>query len=266
MKHFFINRISKRNFGLSLTLGIAIALFQIYQSIKPSVVNSNIFMDSPYTSWIGVDPFNFSAVMFYILLPIIAALPAGAILREDLNNNFFNQEKIRKPVSKLISGYALTAFLSGMLVIAIPLIINFIIYFAILPNVVPDNLLNINMGIINKNTFLVVLYYSHPFVHAILNILWCALWGGIFALISATFSLYVKNYFVTLFSGMLIQIAVMSINMILITGDKLSFSPVDFLRETPSASVDLKFSIILTIITLAACIAGLIIGKKNVVE
>lgn len=236
---FFKARLSKKMILLALSIGFLISICHLAQVFLNPMTRDNIFAESPYTKWISIDPFSFTSVSLFILIPLIASIPAATLLRQDINNHFFKQLTIRKALPTILKQYALTAFLTGALTIAIILLANFLSLFLILPNVKPDDIINNNLLITSRNTLLVALYYQHPFVHALLSIVVTSLWGGLFALFTFAASLLIKNNFVALCSSLFLQIILFILNSFIRLPNQISLSPMDFLRESASANINL---------------------------
>ena len=256
---YILSRLPKRQIYLSLLIGIAISLSQF---INMSRIDS---LDSPYTRWLGVDSFGYSAILFYLLLPIIAAIPAAVLLKKDINSGFIYKLRHTYSRNKIFLLYTGVSFITGMIVTAVPLLLNLFIWFMLAPNNLPDNLLNINVLIFNKNTLLVSLYYSHPLLHSFLAIIFASLWGGIFALFSMGVSLKVKNIFVGLSSSLILQIIILVLNTIVKLPNYVSYSPSDFLHQTsPSSSVNGGVTLLMTIIVLGVSLILIELGKSNV--
>ena len=153
------SRLNKRWFVAAIAVGMAVGLGQIIVNCYTGMAN----IDSPYTRWLSINTDSSATTIFFILLPFLASIPAGNMLKEDLDSGLFNKFKLQVPVARLIMQYAAMAFMTGFVTIMIPLLLNLLGYLLILPNFKPDNLLNINIGVFNFNTMLVSLYYSASF-------------------------------------------------------------------------------------------------------
>lgn len=261
---FYVNRINKSSIVLALGIGVLIIIFQIIQTITPALLENNVFQDSPYTKWIGIDPFNMASTLFFMVIPLLATIPASNLLRQDLNSGFFYQIKIRRNLRNILFGYGSLAFVMGFLVILLPLLINLLIYFMLLPNVQPDNLLNNNLLVFNQNTLLVTLYYQHPFVHATLSILFASFWGGLFATFTVGISMWIKNSFVVLAAGFFVEITLLILNAFLRLPGMLSYVPSDFIKETSTAS-NINMTVAIGMTIFGVIISGVLfsIGKRK---
>ncbi len=263
MSIFFKLRIVRSSLILALICGFLLAILQIIQSARPILTNSNNFSDSPYTRWLSIDMFFSGSMMFFMLLPLIACIPTSMLLKEDMDSGFIQQIQIRKRTDHLILGYILTAFLGGFLVIMITMAFNFVSYFVLLPNLKPDNLLNSNLLISDQNTLFVSMYYRHPLIHAIASIIFTSLWGGLFASFAAAISIWCKNKFVGLFSGLFLQIFLFILNIIIKLPDNHSYVPFDFIREESPSFIDLKTTMISTLIMIICTTILILKGRSK---
>lgn len=256
-------RINKQSIILSLTIGLLLSGLQIIQSLIPIMKFGNLFLESPYTRWISIDPFNFSPIILFVLLPLIASIPSGNILKEDLDSGIFMHIKSKFNLNQIIFGYGIFTFISGFISIFIILTTNLLTYFIFLPNIKPDFLINENLLIIRENTLLVELFYEHPFVHGLLSILLTSIWGGLFAILTCAFSIWIKGKFLSLFSATIFQIFIMLLNMFLKLPHFVSYVPFDFLRETSPSPTNIKVVFFATFITLFLSVTLLIIGRNK---
>ena len=257
---FLWSRINKRWLFWAIIIGIIINLLQF---LPLNLILSIYPEDSPYTRWLGIDPFTIFPKIFYLLLPLIASLPASILLKEDLNSGLLFKIKLQRPIRKVICSYASLAFCMGAIVIAIPLIINFLSWFMIVPNIKPDNLINYNIRVASFNTMFVALYYSHPFVHALIAICFASFWGGLFAMQVTSTSIWIKNQFVAVCSGLILQILIFLLNSVFYLPDFVSYSPIDFLRESAPSNVSLGVTISVTLTMIIFCIVMFLIDEKR---
>lgn len=260
--HYLWSRLNKKWLLLALVIGIVISFLQLLQVLKPIPANS-----SPFTYWLSIDPFNFSAIIFFLLLPFFASLPAGIIIKNDIESGMLYKFKIRNSLKTVLFDYTILSFLIGFIVVAIPLLINFFSWFMVLPNVKPDNLLNKNILVINFNCIFVTLYYSHPFVHAILSILFASFWGGLFSVFTTVTSLWIKNKFSALCSSLVLQIVLLLSNAVIKLPNLISYAPADFLHEAaPDKNLSLLTTCVVTSLMIAYCLILFIADKKKVIS
>jgi len=258
---FLWSRLNKSWLLLALFVGLSLSFLQIINGVSRVTP-----FDSPYTKWLGIDPFTFLPIVFFILLPLIASIPASVLLKDDFTNGLFYKLKMEKSVKHILYEYVNFSFIAGFFVIAVSLLVNFITWFMILLNIRPDNLLNKNIAALNLDVLFVSLYYAHPFIHGILSILFASAWSGIFSVIVTVSSLWLKNRFVAMCSGLILQIGVMLINKILPLANFISYSPADFLREEANSNVSLLVVGIVTMIAVLYCMIMFHLDEKRLVE
>ena len=258
---FLWSRLNKLWLFLALVIGISISVVQCGISASKNIPATN----SPYTMWISIDQFTFVPTIFFILLPLIASLPASTLLKEDFTNGYFYKLKMGKSIKQILLGYLKIAFMTGFIVIAVPLQFNFLSWFMILPNIKPDNLLNINIGARNFTMLFVSLYYSHPFVHAILSIIFSSLWGGLFSVFAMVTSLWIKNKFAAMCTGLVLQIVLLLMNATIHLPYLISYSPADFLRELPGTA-NIYVVVFMTAILLLYCMIMFHLDEKRLAE
>ena len=254
-------RLPRKRLLLAMSVAFAISALQMIQVLGPIPP-----MDSPYTRWLSIDPFNFSPIIFFILLPLIASIPAASLLKEDADSGLLAKVKLCFPVQKVIRSYVGLAFLTGFILVALVLALNLLFYFMMLPNIRPDNLLNSNILLTNQNTLFVSLYYANPLLHALISILFASFWGGLFAVFVMVTSLWIKHVFVALSTGLIVQIAILMLNSLLMLPDLVSFSPADFLHEmAPNTNISLPVTGLATLTLLTYCLVFARIGVKRLV-
>ncbi|MGM0126172.1 hypothetical protein IGI37_003573 [Enterococcus sp. AZ194] len=246
MYTYYLKRMNKNMFTLAIAVGFVLSLMQVYSQFPNTIKNK--FFDSPYTMWLSTDSFHFSPVLFFVLLPLLASIPSSSLLREDINSGFLVQVMLHKPKKTILRGYILTAFLSGVILTFLLLVTNFLLYFLLLSATIPDNLLNSNISVIEKNTLFVGLYYTHPFIHAFLSICFASVFAGLFASFSAVNSLFLRNKYAVLSSAFCLQLFLLVANTLIKLPGGVSMVPVDFLRETTSANLSLGVSLVVTLL------------------
>lgn len=259
--NFVLNRISKKWILISLLLGILISIMQIIFSLP--VVKE----DTVYTKWLEIDPFSFVTIIFYIILPFLASIPAATIFKQDHDNGFLAKLQLTWSNKKIVLNYAFIAFIIGFLVIFLSLITNLLGWFLLVPNIKPDNLINNNLLIISQNTLFVNLYYLHPLLYALLSILWAAIWGGLFSMFTMGASLFIKNLFAALSAGLMLQIFLLIMNKIFILPNLVSYSPVDLAQlSSATANLDLNVTIEVLIVISVIDLILLKVGEKKLVD
>jgi hypothetical protein len=225
---YWFTRIHNKHLYLSLLIGFSICFLQLIFS----VISASHFLHpadffSPYTKWIGIDLISSFKTMYYFLLPLIATIGVGNIIQQDKNNGFLYVSLSKTNEKKYFTTFFFTSFLIGFIVITLPLLFNFLVAFLFLPNVPVDPIINSNIGLSVTSTFFPDLYFSHPFIHVLFYIALSGFFGGIFSLLSVSFSFYYNNQFSVLIIGFIIQIVLTILNLFI----SFPISPMFFLPE-----------------------------------
>ncbi|EJQ67276.1 hypothetical protein JFU18_22345 [Bacillus sp. TH22] len=227
MGTYFNERMNNRNFYFSLMLGIALSCVYILYYVIPLADKKDVIF-TPYTTWMGINSIVTPSFLFFFILPVIASLPSSSIFQEDKKNGSFLFVIIRSNYKMyFLKLFSKTFFIGGFVVI-IPLILNIFLSFMFLPNVNPDEVLNSNIGMYERATFFINIYFTHPFIHMMLYTVIAFVYGGAFALFSLSMSFYAKHTFVTLLSAFLLQLFLMIINLFY----PMPLAPIYFLSES----------------------------------
>ena len=152
---------------------------------------------SLFVNWIGVNGVTVGAVVFYAVWPFLAAMPYGWSLYEDNRSHMTNNILTRVSYSQYLTAKMAAVFVSGGIAIALPVTADLFASAMICPACIPRVTLPIT-GFCSGTAFLAKLYYTHPWLHAII---WCVIeffWGGVAASLCIIVGHKVKHrFFVT---------------------------------------------------------------------
>ncbi|MFC6206661.1 hypothetical protein [Levilactobacillus tongjiangensis] len=227
-------RLNKRPLILAFSISLVLAMSQLYPTLRLVGGQSNYF-DSAYTRWLAVDNFQSISQVYYLVLPLLAALPMGSVLNQDRVTGFLTQLRMKVPTTVLFRGYFGWSFLLGGLVTALPLLVNLWGHLLVLPSYQPDNLLHSNILAISFNTLSVGMYYSQPLLHAALAIGRTFVWGGLLSLFVTGVGLHTRQRFMGIGLVVLMQLGLILVQPLGVTPQSLA--PADFFRETANANV-----------------------------
>lgn len=147
-----------------------------------------------FVNWIGINGVTVGSVIFYAVWPFLAAMPYGWSLYEDHKSHMVNNILTRVPYSQYLTAKMLAVFISGGAAIAFPVTANLFLSAMICPACIPRVTVPIT-GICSGTAFLAQLYYTRPWLHAII---WCViefLWGGVAASVCLIVANKVKHRF-----------------------------------------------------------------------
>ncbi len=212
---------------------------------------------SLFTKWLAVNTGSLGSNLFNILWPILAAMPFGWSYSVERRGGYINQIISRvNSLRYFIAKYS-AIFISGGLMVMIPMMFDLLINALICPVYLPDVTTSI-LPIFNM-TFLSRLYYTMPWAHALL---WCVvkfLWGGVAASVCWIVGTKCRYQTVVILIpfGMFMLMDVVSDLYCNITCKNQGFSPM-LLSQTATGSSTSGLAIFFVIgsITVATIIAG----------
>lgn len=186
--------IHNRMFFLSLAVGFLISMVDMVQTAvmtrqileltqraleKNLPISSNHSGASLFLKWISVGNLSFGGKVFFMLWPILAAMPYGSSLCIDRQSGYENQVITKCGRFVYFQGKYIACFVSGGLAVSLPLILNLLLNALICPASTPEvQMLGSSIG---NGYFLAKLFYTKPWIFCAA---WCIvdfLWGGVAA-------------------------------------------------------------------------------------
>lgn len=198
-------RINKNKNFWGLEIGLLIVLIHVgtvYLRVNP-YLDGDQFVFTPYTQWLtfNTDPWT---IGYYLGLPLLCGLSASQLVGQDLQSGFFEQTVPHFGIKRYLFQTQLISFFSGALTASIPLIIDFLTLWCLLPVIQPDRIMNTNLPLLPATSFFANLYYSAPLQLVVIYISLAALIGGAYALFSTMLAWYSTNLFVRMGTGFLL--------------------------------------------------------------
>lgn len=174
-------------FALSLILGIGIILLDVAQNVitVDDLVKRNIeagLMEngthgiSLFTRWIAINGFTFGSIYFFLIWPILAAMPHGWSYAQEVKTGVINQYFVRTTRKTYFTAKYIAVFLSGGIAVSFPVIANLLLNALFCPATVPE--VTHLLTAITDGYFLSALFYTHPWCYCLI---WCFvdfLFGG----------------------------------------------------------------------------------------
>lgn len=217
--------IFSRTFLLALVLMSVFAVLsavyyiEIWSGYNPAVLedltgesgeilyNPDFPLFSLYGAWLGGETLSLAYTVFYMLIPIGAALPYAWSYHIERKSGYLKCVFTRIDKKQYFLAKTISVFLSGSLVILIPFVINIMMTSAYIPYY------NTWAGYVFYNrvyfgTMWADIFYIDPALHMFLFVVLSAIYGGIFALLSFAVSIYMRNAAAALFLPFVITLAV----------------------------------------------------------
>ena len=198
--------LQSRMLKLSLLLGFVFATMSFlynYDNYKEFLLNIQLYdlpagddpaygMCSLYNSWIGGEPFSLGYLLFFTLMPILAAIPYADSLCTESVSGYSRNVIMKVGWKAYLTAKSCAAFLTGALVIFLPLLYNFILTACVIPAIRPTRIYALKY-VNASGTMWSVMFYKHPLIFVILYLLLDLLFGGIFALMSLAVGAFVRR-------------------------------------------------------------------------
>lgn len=187
-------------FGIVLSCIFSVANF--IQNVYYKLNNINDF--SVFEKWLGTSNETFGGLAFYWLFPIIASIPYGWTLCDEIHNGYAMQILSRSSNKRYFISKMIVSFLSGGIVIALPLVLDFFLITALDRAYYPQP--NDLTSSIWAGSFCSTLYYKNPILFVFT---WTSiefLWGGAIAALCCALGMYIKKKLILIPTMLLIFI------------------------------------------------------------
>lgn len=186
-------------FVISLMVGMVFCIADVAQNIVALreynetiqwIIDTGLNMSlspigySLFTRWIAISGATYGSIYFYLIWPILAALPYGWSYFQERQTGVYHQ--IVGRVGRrtyFVSKYA-AVFVSGGIAVALPVMMNLLLNALVCPVCMPK--VTARVVAIFDGYFLSELYYTNPWIYAAV---WCAmefLFGGTAACLCLT--------------------------------------------------------------------------------
>lgn len=237
-------------FLIALAVGFVLVLCNVYETytaVQEITLNcidaqsvgvpiTNFTGCSLFVWWIANNGFNFGSTYFYLIWPILAAMPFGWSFAQESRNGCIYQYITRSNRKKYLAAKYVAIFVSGGLVISLPVLADLLINATICPD---DSLLFMNaLTTIENSSFLSALFYTHPWVH---SLIWCVIeffWGGSVAVLSFVGGAKLRFSVTAMLIPFVILyvLGVLGVSIIRLTGTSLMLNPLYLAMSAPSGT------------------------------
>lgn len=237
-------------FLIALAVGFVLVLCNVYETytaVQEITLNcidaqsvgvpiTNFTGCSLFVWWIANNGFNFGSTYFYLIWPILAAMPFGWSFAQESRNGCIYQYITRSNRKKYLAAKYVAIFVSGGLAISLPVLADLLINATICPD---DSLLFMNaLTTIENSSFLSALFYTHPWVH---SLIWCVIeffWGGSVAVLSFVGGAKLRFSVTAMLIPFVILyvLGVLGVSIIRLTGTSLMLNPLYLAMSAPSGT------------------------------
>lgn len=183
--------LKNRMFFLSLLIGVLICILDVIQNAdavrrltavlvrSDDTINKACETFSLFIRWIAVNGYTFGNNAFYIVWPILAAMPYGWSYFEERKAGVYNQVVTKVGINAYFTAKYIAVFTSGGLAISLPVLFNLLANALICPYCKPNIVTSLTS--VSNGFFLSNLFYSEPWAY---SFIWCFvefIWGGVTA-------------------------------------------------------------------------------------
>lgn len=193
-----------REFSIAILCGFALCIWQFAERLPVVLFNmkqiysGNAVYDSPdllYGSWLGAACGDVQNNYFFLILPLLAVLPVGSNVYQDVQSNYLKQLEIRVERRKVLAAKWLSAFVVGAVTVTLPLALNLIMWMSFLPvtGMFSGGSAALMLGISDTNGIAAVLIPRHPMIYTIISLCLTFMMAGLFAALSLLMS-FISEY------------------------------------------------------------------------
>lgn len=191
---------ASRLFWMALIVGIVIGGLQVFNNMTwvnhvlkyshDDVHPRGLSGISLLIRWIGSDNYTVLGRLFFMLLPLLAAMPYGTSSFREYKSGYAFQLISRCGKKKYTAAKLIVTFVSGAAVIGVPMLLNLMLNAMVCPL---GSVHVVSMVGVWQGSFFSELFYTQPAVYMILQLLLGMAWGGVCALMALMYSSFLKN-------------------------------------------------------------------------
>ncbi len=214
-------------------LYLAFAILSLIAVLHISEVQNRYAMfqnleSTPYTKWLLFDTFSGLSIVYLLLMPLAIAIGVSDIFIHDKHNNLLMNAYIYK--SKVQTDFYVILYSSivAFIVSALPLILNVVGIFLVLPDIKPDRYINHPIGMNMYDTLSVNMHYDHPYLYILTYIVLAGVWGSIMNILAISMSLYTNKRIIAIIGPFVFQIFLIIVGNL--TQNEFVVPPVYFIQ------------------------------------
>jgi len=252
-------------FSLIVGNGIVIMyyIFSVTKYIKSfySILNNGTTREllSANLCWIGTAFDNYT-VLYFFIIPILAAIPYGASLYMDKKDGYINNLLIKTDRKNYFFAKLITYFISGGIIATTPLILSYILAIVSLPSIRPYAESGV-YNIFSFNIFSGIYFSNYTFIYIIIFIAFDFILFGLINCLCMIFTYWEENRFAIVLTPFIICYGLHMVGQYFIGTDK---TPLTYARLNEVSSDDLIYIIGELLILVFLAFFSLRKGKKDV--
>lgn len=218
-------------FRTSLLFGCVISVasfFLIYD-----IANTSVDTQTVMFTWLGTNYVLLFNLLYYVLLPILAALPFGASYFQDLKTGYIKNICVKASRTQYFTAKSAAVFCTAAAAVMLPLALNLMLCMRVFPLRIPESLV-FTGGTTDAYLFAGV-YYDSSLAYAALYILIDGLAAGIIALFSICIAELSDSAFIVVTTPFVVYLIT---GMLFDNGGKKNFSLLYMLNPDQKMAAD----------------------------
>lgn len=212
---------------LAVSLGIGLSLWHYTAYIFP--LRDYVFITgyplSVYNKWLGGEYYSLQSSLYYMLVPILCALPYGESWICDCSGSMGGQAVIRGRKGAFVLTKMLVSFVNGAVIAVLPLLFDLAMTGCTLPAIVPK--VGLGLSPIGPGALLGDLFYEHPCLYTLIYIGINGLFFGLLNTFCIVARLFTANRYMAVLTPFLYYMAFHCIGT---TARRFELCPSGFLR------------------------------------
>ncbi|GEM_PF-3841337 len=207
-----------------------------------------------FNSWMNAEKVAVTSRIFFLITPLIAALPCGWSFSEELHSSYLHTLVTLKSKKDYFLSKILVSFLEGGLLIALPQLVNLWLISLHIPALKPNPIYMLYSSVAHGDIYSRI-FYLHPLLYVFLILIINFIFGGFFALLSLTAAFFVRTHLASVIVPYIILLVIDSLRTFQAYLSYSELSPLYLLHPiTAKNSVQLHvvilWSILLFVITV----------------
>lgn len=250
-----------------------IGRYQTEQQWLKEIAEASSYMQNPmsavytlFNHWVGGENQSLGTSIYFLIFPLLAAIPYGWSCCEEKKSGYMRTVIVQGGKSRYFFSRYFAIFLSGGVVMIVPLLLNLALTALVFPAVKPDVIYDVYYGVFG-GSLMSELYYSKPFLYVIFYLCIDFVFAGLIAGLSFVVSSWIRIKAVcVIFPEFILLVFHYISNMILHANPYIAYketSPLFFLRPVQSAYNASWKNIILEAVVLAAAAVFCFLWEKK---
>ena len=218
IRYELIRALTSIKFRIAILIGAGIAVSHFIMEVLPHVPELDVYLSHNkamlypgwlYPSWMCGNRLSVHSYLYFLILPLLAALPSADSFFDDVSGGYLSELCTRTKRSCYLVGKYIAVFLSGAVTVVFPLILNFLLTACAFPMLKPERATGFSTIVLK--TSLSELYYTQPGFFLLIHFLMIFVMAGLFAVFALSASYYCNYQFMALISPFLLYISMIAV-------------------------------------------------------